>query len=250
MRLVEDYLSADDLEAIEQVLTSENPRFDLLVKLSGLNPRSDFKYSDLRRLNFCGADLRGFDFSGADLRQSVRNSSTLIDETTVLDNALVDWIEIEALPIVMKMQKIESASSSERRQQLLGDLTTEFGRTTHVITYMVSAAARAKTLDEFLDFCLYLPQSLTRDQSETLRPVALKLLKRKIAESKRRTGREKTAIFALDKIVEKLQFSNNSLAERVYSHLADVVNSKQQTVALKGMATIESKDIEAAFQRM
>lgn len=250
MRLLEDYLSNEDLEAIEQVLTSENPRFDLLAKVAGLDPQNDFKFSDLRRLNFCGTDLRGFDFSGSDLRQCVCNSNTLIDETTIFDNAQIVWIEIDTLPIVTKMQEVEAASGSEKRQQLLNELTTEFGKTTHVVTYLASAASRSKTLDEFLDFASFLPQSLSEGQSETLRAAAQKLLKKKLAQSRSRTRRDKTTIFAIENITGKLRQSTDSLAERIYSHLADIVNSKKQTVALKGMATIEQKDIEDAFERI
>lgn len=250
MRLIEDYLDNQDLSAIDRVLASSNPRFDLLVKEAGLQPQNDFKLSDLRRLNFCGADLRGFDFSGSDLRQCVRNTNTLIDKTTILTDALVEWIEIDALPIVMKMQEVEGASGSEKRQQFLNELTTEFGKTAHVITYLVSAASRAKTLDEFLDFTSFLPNSLSEGESETLRATALKLLKKKLGQSKSRTRRNKTAIFATDHIVEKLRQSTDSLSERIYSHLADIVNSKQQTITLKDMATIDPKDMEDAFNRI
>lgn len=250
MRLLEDILSNDDTAAIEEVLASNNPRFDLLVETAGLDRKSDFTFSDLRRLNFCGADLRGFDFTGSDLRQCVRNGYTLIDDTTILDGAQVDWIEIEALPIVVKMQEVEAASGSEKRQQLLNELTTEFGRTDHVVTYMVSAASKSKTLDEFLDFALFLPQSLSEGQSGRLRVAAQKLLRKKLALSKSRTRRENTAILAMDDISEKLRLSSGSLAERIYEHLADIVTSKHQTIILSGMATIEPKDMEEAFEQI
>lgn len=250
MRLLEDLLSEEDLAAIERVLASPNLRFDLLVEVAGLDRQNDFKYSDLRQLNFSGADLRGFNFMGSDLRQCVRNGNTLIDDTTVFDEAKVDWIEVEALPIVIKMKEVEAVAGSEKRQQLLSELITEFGKTSHVVTYMVSAASQAKTLDEFLDFALFLPRVVTDGQSDQLRGASLKLLKKKLSQNKSRTRREKTNIFALENIVQKLQQSSGSLAEGIYSRLAEIVNSRQKTIVLRGMASIETKDIEEAFRRI
>lgn len=248
MRLLEDYLRNQDLESIDKVLASDTSRFDILVSLSGLDPQCDFRFSDLRRLNFCGADLRGFNFTGSDLRQSVRNGNTLIDETTILEDALIEWVEIDALPIVMKMQEVEAASGSKKRQELLNQLTTEFGRTTHVVTYMTSAASRTKTLEDFLDFALFLPQELSESQAASLRSTAQRLLRKKLAQSRNRTRRDKTTIFAIEGISERLRNSPDSLAERIYSHLANIVNSKQQTTALKGIAVLDQKDMEDAFR--
>lgn len=250
MRLLEDFVTEDEIAAIESVISSDTPRFDLLAKTAGLDPRTDFTFADLRKLNFCGADLRGFNFTGSDLRQCIRNENTLIDETTILHDTALDWIEIEALPIVIKMQEVEAASTSAKRQQVLNQLTTEFGKTTHVITYMVSAAARAKSLDDFLDFMHFLPEEISEGQSESLRAAALKLFKKKLASNRSRTRRDKTTIFAIESIADKLQQSSNSLAERIFDNLAEIVNSDQTTVALRGMVVIEPKDMEEAFRRI
>nr|WP_253913194.1 pentapeptide repeat-containing protein [Pseudoruegeria sp. HB172150] len=218
--------------------------------MSGLDPRNDFKFSDLRRLNLCGADLRGFDFTGSDLRQCVRNGNTLIDDTTVFDDALVEWIDVETLPIVMKMQEVEAASGPEPRQKLLTELVAEFGKTSHVVSYMVSAASKAQTLDEFLDFALFLPEKVTTNQSATLRSAGLKLLKKKLSQSRSRTGRGATAIFAIENIVAKLQQAPDSMAERIYGHLADVVNSKQPATIGNRLVSVEARDVEHAFSRI
>ena len=247
MRLLEDYLTQNDIESIDRVLASANPRFDLLAKIAALDPQNDFTFSDFRKLNMCGADLRGFDFSGSDLRQCVRNSNTLIDETTNFSDALVDWIEVDSLPIVVKMQEVELAASSQKRQKLLNELTAEFGKSTHVVSYLVKAASQSDTLDKFLDFVSFLPDNLSANQLKSLKIIAQKLLKKKISQSRSRTGRDRTAILAVDKIVEKLQLSTDSFGEKIYRYLVEIVNSKRQTVVLKGMVTIEVKDIEDAF---
>lgn len=250
MRLTEDILTQAELAAIERVADSNTPRFDELAKLADLDPENDFSYSDLRRLNFSGADLRGFDFTGSDLRQCVRNGNTTIDETTILTDAAVDWIELEALPIVLKMQEVESVSSSDARISVLNELTAEFGKTTHVVTYMVAAAAKSASLDEFIDFAFFLPETVTEGQADSLRQAASKLLRKKLSKSKSRTRRDTTTIFALEKIASRLKEGNGTLAAKIFSYLAEVVNAKHRTVQLGGMASLEQSDLEKAFARI
>jgi hypothetical protein len=250
MRLLEDMLTPEELEAIEHVSSSENPCFDFLVKLSGLDPAQDFTYSDLRRLNMCGADLRGFNFTGSDLTHCVKNPKTLIDDTTIFTDTVVDWIDLEALPIVEKMQEIEAASGSQRRLDLLNELVGEFGRSKHVITYMVTAASNAHSLDEFIDFAMFLPPQLSKDQAERLRRASLKLLKKKLSKSKSRTRRDTTTIFAVENITSRLENSSETLAARLFGHLAEIVNMKHQTVQLGGTAHIDRADLEKAFSKI
>ena len=251
MQLLEDLLSDGEHAAIDRVLCSNENRFHLLAKIAELDPRSDFKYSDLRKVNFCGADLRGFDFSGSDLRQCIRNDNTIYDDSTVFDGAKLDWIEIGALPIHEKMQGLQSVSSSNERMRQLTELITEFGETDHVIAYMTNAASLAKTLEEFLDFALFIPSnSISEEQANRLRLVAPKLLRRKLSQSKSRTRREGTKSFAMNGIVEKLQRSSGSVAEQIYGRLAEIVTSKKKTTSLKDMAFIEQKDMEDAFSQI
>ncbi|RVT84556.1 hypothetical protein DXV76_12845 [Rhodobacteraceae bacterium CCMM004] len=247
-RLLDDMLTADEKDAIDRVLGGRNPRFDLLVELSGLDPSKDFRDSDLRYLNFCGADLRGYDFSHSDLRHCIRNENTKIDDSTKFEGALIEWIEVEAVPIVLQMQGVESAPGSEQRRELLRRMISEFGRTQHIVTYLVSAATRAKKFDDFLDFADYLPSALNEDQRKSLRETALRLLAKRVSRSKSRTRREKTAIFATDSIVNRLRSSGGSLSEVIYSNLAAVINSKNETLALKDMAFVEPQDLEAAIR--
>lgn len=250
MRLAEDLLTPEEFEAIELVSKSENSRFDLLVRLSGLDPSQDFKFADLRRLNMCGADLRGFDFTGSDLRHCAKNANTLIDDTTILLDTETDWIELVALPIVMKMQEVEAATGSDRRIAALNELVGEFGKSPHVVTYMVTAAANADALDEFIDFAMFLPPELSEGQAGQLRQTAAKLLKKKLSRSKSRTGRETTTIFALENIAARLKEGDGTLAAKIFSQLAEIVNAKHLTVQLGGTVNIERTDMEKAFAKI
>lgn len=250
MRLIEDILTPAELEAIELVSSSQTPRFDLLVELSGLDPQRDFTHSDLRRLNLCGADLRGYDFTGSDLRFCARNDRTIIDDTTVLTDTKTNWIELEALPIVTKMQEVEAASGSDRRLVALNELVAEFGKSAHVVTYMVSAASKAESLDEFIDFALFLPPKLSEEHARMLQTAAAKLLKKRLSRSKSRTRRDTTIVFALEAIAARLQESKGTLAAKIFGNLAEIADTKKQSVQLGGTYNIERVDLEMAFARI
>ncbi len=145
--LVEDCLTEEDRRFIAEVLASRELRFDRLAQVAGLDPATDFKYSDLRNLNFCGADLRGFDFTGCDLRGGVVDERTIIDETTILEDARIDWLSERDIPIVQLMQEVQSASSREQRLHALETLERKFGKTDHVIGFVVNAAADVATAE-------------------------------------------------------------------------------------------------------
>lgn len=248
--LLEDILTDCDVRAIEAVQTSNVSGFDELVKISGLDPNIDFRYSDLRCLDMRGADLRGFDFTGSDLRQCIINGKTLIDVTTILKEAALDWIEVEALPIVQQMQDIEAASGSVQRQTLLAALIAEHGRTDHVITYLTKAAANSKELVQFLDFITQLPAHLSSQQLSVIRIQGQKLVSKKFKHAKGRTRRDGTALFAVAPVLERLKDSPGDLGRVLFGNLAEVMNTKAQTIVLGGMASLELADIEAAFSRL
>lgn len=194
--------------------------------------------------------MRGFDFTGSDLRQCVINEKTLIDVTTILKEATLDWIEVEALPIVQQMQGIEVASGSEQRQTLLAALIAEHGRTDHVVTYLARAAVNSKELVQFLDFITQLPANLSAHQLSAIRNQGQKLVSRKFKLAKGRTRRDGTALLAVEPILKRLKDSPGELGRVLFGFIAEVMNTKAQTIALRGMASLELGDIEAAFSRL
>lgn len=246
-RILEDFLGAEDRDSIDRVILSDSNRFDLLVRLANLKPEEDFKFSDLRGLNFCDADLRGFNFSNSDLRGVIRNNRTMIDSSTNFNKALLDWIEVDDLPIVYKMKEIESATGSIHRRDLLEGLVAEHGRTKHVIKYLVSAAERSKTLDDFIDFASFLPARINFDYLIKLKPIALKLLNKRVGAAKRKSRRGQLSPLVAEAIVDKLHSNPESLAGFIFAKLASGVNEKGQTVSLNWFAHVEVSDLEAAF---
>jgi uncharacterized protein YjbI with pentapeptide repeats len=248
--LLEDILSEADSRAIDAVFSSKVLRFDKLVKLSGLNKSADFKYANLANLDFRGADLRGFDFSGSDLRNCAIDSETLIDNTTILDEALIGWIEYDDLSLVRKMLDVERSVSAASRQDLLREIILKHGRSEHVIKYMVAAATSANELDIFLDFFTQFPSDISTSQLSSLQKSAIKLLNRKFNQARKRTGRESTAIFAVDAIMSRLENSPGDLGRLLFGIIAEIVNQKPQTKQLRGMANVDPSDITAAFSRL
>jgi Pentapeptide repeats (8 copies) len=54
-------------EAIARVIRADASEFVKLVKIAGLNPSRDFRFTNLSGVNFSGSDLAGFDFTGASI---------------------------------------------------------------------------------------------------------------------------------------------------------------------------------------
>lgn len=83
---------SDVWDRIDAVLaTGDDVSLPDLVRIAGLDPSSAFRGCDLRGLPLAGQDVRGFDFTGTDLR-STGIERAHMDETTVLDGALLDRV--------------------------------------------------------------------------------------------------------------------------------------------------------------
>jgi hypothetical protein len=249
-RLIEDFVTDEERSAIEEILASLEIRFDKLTALAGLDPANDFVHSDLRALNFCGADLRGFDFTGSDLRNTAIDGKTLIDDTTILTDANVRWTAKEDIPIVEQMMRVASASSSAERLSLLADIETRFGKTSHVIQFVVNAASETNEFDTFLDFLDFLPQQLGQAHMRKLAQNGERVLKKKMAKSRSRTRRQTTTIFASSGIVEKLRSSEDSMASLWLARIAVVADNQAQTHALNGTVEPTEEILIAALKEL
>src|SRR5258708_6189579 len=83
-----DWLNNNDRSKLKSVYESETACFSDLVKISGLNPSIDFRFSDLTAVDFSGSDLRGYNFAGANLSYTRWFKATW-DATTNLEGALL-----------------------------------------------------------------------------------------------------------------------------------------------------------------
>src|SRR5689334_2501376 len=70
-------LTEEQRATIHRIRRSEEKDFMTLVRIAGLNPKSDFRYANLSGMDFGYADLRGFDFTGADLRGADLRSASI-----------------------------------------------------------------------------------------------------------------------------------------------------------------------------
>lgn len=95
--LIPDPQERDDLmEALENIFESESSRLDDLVDAGGMDPTWCFIGGDLSGTHLVGTpdrpiDLRGWNLSRCDLTGSVFEH-VLVDETTILDDAILDGI--------------------------------------------------------------------------------------------------------------------------------------------------------------
>ena len=86
---------ATDLEAIANAETDD---FAELMKVSGLDPKSDLRYYDLFESKLGEADVEGWDFTGANLDRAdlsqVKNIKKAVfnEETTFVGTLLPDGV--------------------------------------------------------------------------------------------------------------------------------------------------------------
>lgn len=234
IRLTEDIIEPEEREAIERVLSAVDIRFDKLAALAGLDPQRDFKNSDLRTLNFCGADLRGYDFSGSDLRDVAIDSNTIIDVSTVLTDAKIRWVDEGDIPIVQLMTDVKYASNAKARESSLAELEKRFGKTDHVIQFIINAASETDSLNCYLDYFNFLPAEIEAHHLEKLVLRGERLLRKRLSRAKSRTRRDSTKTFASSNVLDQLRTSDNSLGRSWYRQLALMADEHDRTQALKG----------------
>ncbi|MEM9358775.1 MAG: pentapeptide repeat-containing protein [Pseudomonadota bacterium] len=221
-----------------------------MVDLAGLDPSVDLKFSNLRWVDFRNADLRNYNFTGADLRSAIKNNNTVIDESTIFDGADVDWIDEEAVPIVLKMQEVAAAPHSQARRKALSELVADFGQTRHVVLYLMAALEGAKTFEEVLDFAEHLPRSITAGQKAVFAETADKMLAKKRARSFSRTRRSATANLAMPELIERMKTAENSILGEILDNLATLVTHSTEVRTLNGIANLTVDDLHKAIANL
>jgi hypothetical protein len=83
---LESLISLDVFERAQRFFASTDTNFGQLLKLAGINPKTDLRHADLSHVDFSDSDLRGFDFTGCDLRGSI-GVNVEWDDTTRLTDA-------------------------------------------------------------------------------------------------------------------------------------------------------------------
>ena len=137
---------------LKEIVNSNDATFGVLASISELDPKVDFRFADLKDVDFQDSDIRGYDFTGADLLGAIKNSNTLIDDTTIFESARVAWIEAESRDIISVMQQIQNASSSKARQKLLAELQERYRSATHIRQFLITSMKKATSIEAFFDF--------------------------------------------------------------------------------------------------
>jgi cyclohexadieny/prephenate dehydrogenase len=96
-------------QRIQAVIDAQDDRLDMLVKATGLDPKTDLRFGDWSGLDLSGADLRGFNFTGADLT-GTRFDNALIAGAT-FDNASYELASLEKAADFYAFQAREEAAA-------------------------------------------------------------------------------------------------------------------------------------------
>ena len=83
--ILNELLTDDFHDGIDRILKFEGCFSDMVYAL-GLDPKFDFRDSNLRNVDFSYADLRGFNFTGSDLSNTT-GMDVLLDSTTIFTGA-------------------------------------------------------------------------------------------------------------------------------------------------------------------
>lgn len=212
---IENKIKQEALGAISRVMRSADWSFNNLVHVSGLRPNFDFRHTDLRGLDLRGADLRGFDFTGADLRECIKNDNTIIDESTILTDADIDWILQERTPIVEKMFQVEKATSPIERRKHLAELVTQYTSDRHVHLYVRNLIESTNSVDALFDY-LDVFQAETADDKAAISTNIIRIILKTLRIRKdRRSG--STSLIAYNNLLKRIQESGNSFVRDSYS---------------------------------
>ncbi len=163
---------------LEKIVNSDDTTFSALSKASGLDPKVDFRFADLRHVDFQDSDIRGYDFTGADLLGAIKNGSTLIDGTTIFKDARLGWIEAENRDIISIMQQIQSANSSRMRQKLLAELQEQYRSASHIRQFLITSMKMATSIEAFFDFANAVHSNDDSDINTVIRDELRRLINR------------------------------------------------------------------------
>jgi hypothetical protein len=83
-------LTPADKKTLSQISESTTLSFSDKVTMLELDPKNDFQYSDLRKVNFSNSNLCGFNFTGSNLTGSIGNNIQFDDTTILIDCELQD----------------------------------------------------------------------------------------------------------------------------------------------------------------
>jgi DNA-binding winged helix-turn-helix (wHTH) protein len=85
----------DDIErAIARVHAAQTDNFIELVNISGLDPKVDFRFSNLKEVDFTNLNLSGFDFTGANMIGCIFNKAKITG--AIFDEAQIDRLALHA----------------------------------------------------------------------------------------------------------------------------------------------------------
>lgn len=86
---------------IQAVLSAKGASFVELVRIAELDPAKDFRFNNLRNVDFSNCDLSGFDFTGSDMSgarfHDARISAAIFDDEQLEMHELVfasDYFEL------------------------------------------------------------------------------------------------------------------------------------------------------------
>lgn len=75
-----------DIDMVKEIEATNTDNFVKLAEVLGLDPKNDFRNSNLSGVDLSNCDLRGWDFTNANLRGAT-GVNVIVDSTTIITGA-------------------------------------------------------------------------------------------------------------------------------------------------------------------
>ncbi|UCI29540.1 pentapeptide repeat-containing protein [Mesorhizobium sp. B4-1-4] len=108
-------------EALARIQSADTENFVELVRTSGLDPASDFRFANFEGMDFSNCKLRGFDFTGCDFTNAVIGNADFrgsIIEGAKFPNNFSPWSRVDPKLLLQKRKAIVAAMSSQLQENL------------------------------------------------------------------------------------------------------------------------------------
>lgn len=227
-RPVESLLTEDEWQTIKMVESSIFKSFSTLVEAAGLDPKRDLIGANLEGVDMRGADLRGYNFSFADLRNAIRDSDTVIDETTTFEGTRLSWIDSRQADLIQKMLHANAANDSSTRRKILEEIVVNFDSPKHIDEFLLRSIRQARSLGTLLDFAEFISDDADQWVIQEIAMNFDRLLPRPISKNQKRKVASRWG--DANEIVKAMSERGGGFFAQFIDELANIISGKQKAI--------------------
>jgi hypothetical protein len=225
---LEEIISRPYRNLMFEIERTDDWSFGNLVIISGLDPEVDFRFLDLAGLDLRGEDLRGFNFSGSDLRGCLRNSKTVIDETTVFMDAKLAWLDVDEPQIVTVMAEVEGSRDHSSRRRKLSKLSSDFRSPNHVRIYLRNLIDTTRSVDAFFDYLDFF-EPMNAEDVQTVASGLTRFSELSVKQAGRTRRYLSPSVTSFRRLLDRISESSNPIAQDAFNRYLKKLDAEGRT---------------------